>query len=75
MVEHILKNIEVREAESFLSALHALSVLSPQALKEICYIIEKEKHEIKKKNESGMFQRLKKRITEQKFELASHIYF
>lgn len=75
MVEHILKNIEAREAENFLSALHALSVLSPQALKEFCYIIEKAKHESKKKNESGMFQRLKKRITEQKFELASHIYF
>lgn len=75
MIEHILKNIEAREAESFLSALHALSVLSPQALKEICYIIEKEKQENKKKSESGIFQRMKKSITEVKFELASHIYF
>lgn len=75
MVEHILKNIEAREAESFLSALHALSVLSPQALKELYYIIDKAKHESKTKDESGMFQRLKKRITEEKFSLASHIYF
>lgn len=75
MVEHILKNIEAREAESFLSALHALSVLSPQALKEFFYVVEKAKHESKKKDESGLYQRLKKRITEEKFELASHIYF
>ena len=75
MVEHILKNIEAREAESFLSALHALSVLSPQALKEFCYIIEKAKHESEKKSESGIFHRIKKRITVVKFDLASYIYF
>lgn len=75
MVEHILKNIEVREAESFLSALHALSVLSPQALKEFCYIIDKAKQQSKKQDESGLFQRLKKRITAEKLALASHIYF
>ena len=75
MVDHILKNIEAREAENFLSALHALSVLSPQALKELCYIIDKAKNQSKKKDESGFFQRLKKRITEEKFALASHIYF
>jgi hypothetical protein len=75
MTEHILENIEAREAESFLSALHALSVLSPQALKEFCYIIEKAKEENKKKNESGIFHRMKKRITEVKMNLASYIYF
>jgi hypothetical protein len=75
MVEHILKNIETREAESFLSALHALSVLSPQALKEFCYIIEKAKRESEKKSESGIFHRIKKRITRVKFDLASYIYF
>lgn len=75
MVEHILKNIETREAECFLSALHALSVLSPQALKEFYYIIEKAKEENKKKNESGIFHRIKKRITEVKMDLASYIYF
>lgn len=75
MIEHIFKNIEAREAELFLSALHALSVLSPQALKEIYYIIEKEKQKSEKKNESGLFQRMKKGITEVKCELASYIYF
>jgi hypothetical protein len=75
MTEHILKNIEAREAESFLSALHALSVLSPQALKEFCFIIEKAKQENQKKSASGMFHRMKKRITEVKFDLASYIYF
>ena len=75
MIEHIFKNIEVREAESFLSALHSLSVLSPQALKEFCYIIEKAKQESEKKSESGLFHRMKKRLTEIKFDLASYIYF
>ena len=75
MVNHIFKNIEAREAESFLSALHALSALSPQALKEFCYIIEKSKSESEKKSESGIFHRMKKRITDVKFDLASYIYF
>lgn len=75
MTEHIFKNIEAGEAENFLSALHALSVLSPQALKEFCYIIENAKHESEKKSESGIFHRMKKKITEIKFDLASYIYF
>ena len=75
MTEHILNHIEVRESESFLSALHALSVLSPQALKEFCYIIDKAKCESEKKSEAGMFHRMKKRITVIKFDLASYIYF
>ena len=75
MTEHILKHIEVKESESFLSALHALSVLSPQALKEFYYIIDKAKAESEKKSESGIFHRMKKRITKVKFDLASYIYF
>lgn len=75
MINHILKNVEAREAEDFLSALHALSVLSPQAMKEFCYIIEKAHHESKKKSESGIFHRMKKSITKVKFDLASYIYF
>ena len=75
MVEHILKNIETREAESFLSALHAISVLSPQALKELCYIVESAKCESERKGEGGIFHRMKKRITVIKFDFASYIYF
>lgn len=75
MIEHILKNIEEREAEMFLSALHAVALLSPQALKEFYCIMEKEKQKSQKKSESGIFHRMKAELTKIKFDFASYIYF
>lgn len=75
MTEHILKHIDTKESENFLSALHALSVLSPQALKEFCFIVENAKRESERKGESGIFHRMKKRMSVIKFDFASYIYF
>lgn len=75
MVEKILQNIEAREAEKFLQALHSLAQLSPQGIAEIYRILENEKKKTEKKKSSGIFQHVKKEITKIKIDLASYIYF
>lgn len=75
MTKHILKNIEAREAELFLSAIHAITTLSPKAISVLYYVMEKEKQRSKKGDASGIFHRFKKRLTAIKFDLASYIYF